>query len=251
VNRLAGRVAAVTGSSRGIGRAIAAAFLAEGARVIVNSRQAEAAAATARELGSDTRGVAADVSMPEGAQAVVQAALETFGRLDVMVPNAGINIVKPAVDYAPEEWRGILATNLDGVFYCAQAAGRAMLEQRSGSIISIASVLSYSAFPQRAAYAAAKGGLLMLTKVLAVEWAAAGVRVNAIAPGYVATDMVKGLAGEGKVDLPAVRRRTPMGRLATPEEIAKAAVFLASDEASFITGETLVVDGGWLAYGWV
>jgi NAD(P)-dependent dehydrogenase (short-subunit alcohol dehydrogenase family) len=251
VNRLAGRVAAVTGSSRGIGRAIAAAYLAEGAQVVVNSRQAEAAAAAAHELGSNAAAVAADVSTAEGARALVQAAIDHFGRLDVMVANAGINIVKDAVDYEPEEWRRVLATNLDGVFYCAQAAGRLMLAQGSGSVISIASVTSFNAFPRRAAYATAKAGLVMLTKVLASEWASGGVRVNAIAPGYVRTDLVQGLADRGQIDLAAVQRRTPMGRLAEPAEIASAAIFLASDEASFITGETLVVDGGWLAYGWV
>jgi NAD(P)-dependent dehydrogenase (short-subunit alcohol dehydrogenase family) len=251
VNRLAGRVAAVTGSSRGIGRAIAAAYLAEGAQVIVNSRQADAAAATARELGDNAAGVGADVSTAEGARALVQGAIDHFGRLDVMVANAGINIVKDAVDFEPEEWRRVMATNLDGVFYCAQAAGRLMLEQGSGSVISIASVTSFNAFPRRAAYATAKAGLVMLTKVLAAEWGSAGVRVNAIAPGYVRTDLVQGLADGGQLDLGAVQRRTPLGRLAEPAEIASAAVFLASDEASFVTGETLVVDGGWLAYGWV
>ena len=251
MNRLAGQVAAVTGSSRGIGRAIAAAYLAEGARVVVNSRQSEAAAATARELGDNAVGVAADVSTAEGAQAVVQGAIDHFGRLDVMVANAGINIVKDAVDYAPEEWRRVLATNLDGVFYCAQAAGRLLVPQGSGSVISIASVTSYNAFPRRAAYATAKAGLVMLTKVLASEWASRGVRVNAIAPGYVRTDLVQGLADQGQLDLGAILRRTPMGRLAEPDEIARAAIFLASDEASFVTGETLVVDGGWLSYGWV
>jgi len=251
VKRLAGRVAAVTGSSRGIGRAIAAAYLAEGAKVVVNSRQSEAAAATARELGEGAAAVAADVSTADGARALVQAAIDHFGRLDVMVANAGINVVKNAVDFEPEEWRRVMATNLDGVFYCAQAAGRLMLEQGSGSVISIASVTSFNAFPRRVAYATAKAGLVMLTKVLAAEWGAGGVRVNAIAPGYVRTDLVQGLADGGQLDLAAVQRRTPMGRLAEPAEIAGAAVFLASDEASFITGETLVVDGGWLAYGWV
>ncbi|HEX6350144.1 MAG TPA: SDR family NAD(P)-dependent oxidoreductase [Candidatus Dormibacteraeota bacterium] len=251
MSRLQGRVAAITGSSRGIGRAIAEAYLAEGARVVVNSRHAEAAAATARELGADAEGVAADVSTPEGAQALVEAALRRFGRLDIMVANAGINIVKDAIDYRPEEWRQVLATNLDGVFYSAQAAGKVLMEQGSGSVIVVASVTSFNAFPQRVAYATAKAGVVMMTKVLAVEWAPRGVRVNAIAPGYVSTDLVKGLIDSGRVDTAAVQRRTPMGRMAGPEEIATTAVFLASDEAGYITGETIAVDGGWLAYGWV
>jgi 3-oxoacyl-[acyl-carrier protein] reductase len=251
MSRLAGKVAAVTGSSRGIGRAIAAAYAAEGARVVVNSRDPATADGAARELGGEAIGVGADVSGPEGAQALVAAALEGFGRLDVLVANAGINIVKDAVDYTPDEWRQVLGVNLDGVFFCAQAAGRAMLKQGSGSVISIASVTSFNAFPRRAAYATSKAAVAMLTKVLAVEWAAGGVRVNAIAPGFVRTDMVQGLADAGKLDLGAVEKRTPMGRLAAPEEIAKAAVFLASDDASYITGETLLVDGGFVAYGFL
>jgi len=251
VSRLAGKVAAVTGSSRGIGRAIAAAYLAEGARVVVNSRDPATAAAAARELGGEAVGVGADVSRPEGAQALVAAALESFGRLDVMVANAGVNIVKDAVDYTHDEWRQVLGVNLDGVFFSAQAAGRAMLAQGSGCVISIASVTSFNAFPRRAAYATSKAAVAMLTKVLAIEWAAAGVRVNAIGPGFVRTDMVQGLADAGKLDLGAVEKRTPMGRLGAPEEIAKAAVFLASDDASYITGETLLVDGGFVAYGFL
>lgn len=247
---LEGRVAAVTGSTRGIGRAIAGAFLAEGARVIVNSRDAEAAAATARELGGGTAFVGADVSTPEGAQAVVDTAMERFGKLDIMVANAGVNVVRDAVDYTPEEWRRVLSTNLDGVFFCAQRAGRVMLRQGAGCVIAIASVTSFNAFPKRAAYSTSKAGVAMLTKVLAAEWAGQGVRVNAIAPGYVHTDLIEGLRQAGQVDLEALRRRTPMGRLAEPGEIARVAVFLASEAASYVTGTTLLVDGGWVAYGY-
>lgn len=249
--KLEGRVAAVTGSTRGIGRAIAETFLAEGARVVVNSRHRDAAEAAAGELGANAVAVAADVSTPDGAQALIDGALARFGRLDILVANAGINIVRDAVDYTPEEWRTVLGTNLDGVFYSAQRAGRAMLEQGSGCVIAIASVTSFNAFPRRAAYATSKAAVAMLVKVLASEWAAAGVRVNAIAPGCVHTDLIEGLRQEGKVDLDALTRRTPMGRLATPDEVGRVAVFLASDDASYITGETLLVDGGWVAYGYV
>ncbi len=248
--RLSGKVAAITGSSRGIGRAIAEAFLAEGARVVVNSRSAEQASAVARELGDDCAGVGADISSAAGAKAVVDAALNAFGRLDVMVANAGINVVEDAVSLSPEDWERIIAVNLSGVFYVAQAAGRVMLEQRRGSVISIASVTSFNAFPRRVAYTTSKAGVAQMTKVLAVEWAP-HVRVNAIAPGYVRTDLVEGLVKEGRLDIPSLERRTPMGRLAEPAEIAKVAVFLASEDAGYITGETLLVDGGWVAYGFV
>lgn len=242
-------MAAVTGSTRGIGRAIAEAFMAQGASMVINSRSREAAERAAAELGDQARGVVADVGTPEGAQAVVDAALHHFGRLDVMVCNAGINVVKDTVELTPEEWRSVLTTNLDGVFFSAQRAGRAMLAQGSGCVIAIASVTSFNAFPRRAPYATSKAGVAMLVKVLAAEWAAHGVRVNAIAPGYVRTDLVEGLEREGKLDFATIERRTPMGRLAEPEEIARVAVFLASDDASYVTGETLAVDGGWIAYG--
>ena len=248
--RLAGRVAAVTGSTRGIGRAIAAAFAAEGAHVVVNSRTEAAARAAAAELGGSAIGVGADVSTPDGAQTLVDTTVAHFGRLDVAVANAGVNIVRPAVDLTPEEWRAVLATNLDGVFYTAQRAGRRMIAQGSGCVLAIASVTSFNAFPQRAPYAASKAAVAMLTKVLAAEWAAAGVRVNAIAPGYVRTDMIEELRKAGRLDMEAIARRTPMGRLAEPEEVARLAVFLASDEASYVTGETVLVDGGWAAYGY-
>ncbi len=247
---LAGKVAVVTGSSRGIGRAIAGAFLTAGARVVVNSRHAAAAERTARELGGDCIGVAADVSSPEGAQALIRAAVERFGRLDIAVANAGVNVVNDAVDVSYDEWQLIIGTNLTGVFLTAQAAGRVMLEQGSGCVISIASVTSFNAFPRRVAYATSKAGVAMMTKVLAVEWAP-GVRVNAIAPGYVRTDLIEGLREEGKLDVGQLERRTPLGRLAEPAEVARVAVFLASDDAAYITGETLLVDGGWVAYGYV
>jgi len=250
MGRLEGRVAVVTGSTRGIGRAIAEASLAEGARLVINSRSAEAAAAAASELGGEVVGVGADVSDAVGAQLLVDAAVKHFGRLDIMVCNAGRSIVRESLDLEPEEWRSVLALNLDGVFYCAQRAARVMLPQGGGCILSIASIASFNAFPRRAAYNTSKAGVAMLTRVLATEWAPA-VRVNAIAPGYVRTDLIEELRQSGQLDYEAVTRRTPMGRLGETHEIAAAAVFVASPDASFMTGETLVIDGGWNAYGFV
>ena len=247
--RLAGRVAVVTGSSRGIGRAIAESYLAEGAGVVVNSRSVETAQAVARDLGADALGVGADVSTAAGAGALVEAAVARFGRLDVMVANAGMNVVEDAARLRSEDWERVIALNLSGVFYSAQAAGRVMLQQGSGCVISIASVTAFEAFPRRAAYASSKAAVEHLTKVLAIEWAPT-IRVNAIAPGYVRTDLIEDLREQGKVDFAELERRTPMRRLAEPSEVARVAVFLASDDASYITGDTLLVDGGWVAYGY-
>lgn len=246
--KLKGRVAVVTGSSRGIGRAIAEAFAGEGASVVVNSRSAKTAHATAAEIGKDVLGLAADVSTEEGAQSLIDETLEFFGRVDVLVNNAGQSMVRDSLELSAADWRSTLDLNLTAPFLCSQRAARAMLEGRGGVIINIASVTSFAAFPRRLAYATTKAGLVMLTRVMASEWAPK-VRVNAIAPGFIETDLVRALEGEGKLDFAALRKRTPMGRLGTPEEIAKTAVFLASDDASYITGETLVADGGWLAYG--
>lgn len=248
--RLEGRVAVVTGSARGIGRAMVEAFLSEGARVVVNSRSAQASAEAAAQLGPGAVGVEADVATPEGARTLVDSALESFGRLDIAVANAGINVVEDSELLAPADWQRVIDVNLSGAFYTAQAAGRVMLGQGAGCIISTASVTSFNAFPRRVAYAASKAAVVQMTKVLAVEWAPR-VRVNAIAPGYVRTDLIEGLRAEGKLDLEAVAGRTPMRRLAEPAEIARAAVFLASDDAGYITGETLLVDGGWVAYGYI
>ncbi len=248
--KLKDRVAVVTGSTRGIGRAIAEAFIEEGAFVVVNARNAAAVEQAVGELGERAVGMAGDVSTPEAAQALVDRAVSEFGRIDIMVANAGVNVVKDAVDLTPEDWRYVLGVNLDGVFFTAQRAGRAMLAQGSGNVIVIASVTSFGAFPRRAPYATSKAAVAMLVKVLGSEWAERGVRVNAVAPGYVRTDLVDGLRREGKIDIEAVERRTPMRRLAEPAEIARVAVFLASDDASYVTGETLLVDGGWVAYGY-
>ena len=249
--RLEGRRALVTGSSRGIGLAIAKAFLEEGAQVTVNSRDAMTAHAVARDLGEGATGLGGDVANPEVAHALVQQAADAMGGLDILVNNAGRNIVKDTIEITGEEWQSVLDLNLTAPFHCSQEAARVMAAAGRGNIINIASITTFVAFPRRAPYATTKAALLMLTKVLAVEWADKGIRVNAIAPGFVKTALTEGLVKAGKLDFEAVSRRTPMHRLGTEEEIAKAAVFLASDESSYVTGEALAVDGGWLAYGFV
>src|SRR5499433_1340748 len=244
--RLAGKVAAVSGSTRGIGRAIAERFVAEGARVVVNSRSAGSAEAGALEIGGETVGVAAEVSTAAGAQRLVDGALDAFGGLDVMVCNAGIAMPRDSLQISEDDWRRTLDVDLTGVFFCAQRAARVMMARGGGSIVTISSLQAFAPLAGRVAYAAAKGGVVAMTRSLAAEWAPR-VRVNSVAPGYVATPMVMELVAQGRVDPNAVNRRTPLGRMAEPAEVASAVLFLASDEASYITGETIMVDGGWVS----
>jgi NAD(P)-dependent dehydrogenase (short-subunit alcohol dehydrogenase family) len=248
--RLAGRTAVVTGSTKGIGLAIARAFAGEGARVVVNARGVADCEAVAREIG----GVAlpADLSRPEEVRRLArEAAAALGGVVDILVNNAGQPRVAPSVDLAEADYRTTLELNLNAAFLLSQEVGRGMLARRRGAVINISSINGTVPFPHRLAYCVSKAGLNMLTRVLAIEWAASGVRVNAIAPGYVETEIVKGLTARGILNREALARRTPMGRLGEPEEIAAVAVFLASDEASYITGEIVTADGGWSAYGYV
>lgn len=248
--RLRDRVAVVTGSTRGIGRAIAERFAREGARVVVNSRSATEAEQAAGAIGRGALGLAGDVATEEGCRALIEGALAAAGRLDVLVNNAGTSIVHRAEELPLADWRHVLDLNLTGAFICAQLAGREMLRRGSGCVVNIGSVAAFTSTPGRVAYCASKAGMMMMTKVMAAEWAPT-VRVNAVLPGFVETDLVSSLEAEGSLDLSAIRRRTPFGRLGRTEEIAAAAVFLASEEASYVTGGLLAVDGGWLAYGFV
>lgn len=251
--RLEGKVAVVTGSSGGIGEAIATRFAQEGASVIVNSREAERAERVAAALvaaGHQAAGVAGDVRDPEQASALADAAVERFGGLDVWVNNAGVNVIKPALELEPDEWRRVIDTNLSGCFFGSQAAARHMVPRGAGAIIQIGSIFGELGLPRRSPYTAAKHGLIGLTKVLAAEWARDGVRVVCLDPGYVAAGLgIKSQTRGGAFTAEDIERRTPMGRFARPEEVASVAVFLASDEASYVTGTHVTVDGGWVAYG--
>lgn len=251
---LQGRTAVVTGSTKGIGRAIALAYARAGMRVVVNSRSEAECRATAADLrlaGGDAVPLAADLSDAEGARAFARRAAEVLGAIDVLVNNAGQTMVAPSELLAEADWRRTLELNLTACFVLSQEVGRGMLEQKRGSIINVSSITGRLAFPRRLAYCVSKAGVDMLTKVLAIEWAPHGVRVNAIAPGYVETEMVRDLAAREILAKERLEARTPLGRLGTPAEVAETALFLASDASSYVTGTVIPVDGGWSAYGYL
>jgi NAD(P)-dependent dehydrogenase (short-subunit alcohol dehydrogenase family) len=247
---LEGKVAIVTGSTRGIGRAIAEGMAGAGAAVIVNGRTAEAVKAAASEIaaaGGKCHAVPADVSNAADVERLIKTTVSTFGRFDILVNNAGISPYFKAAETVTEaEFDDIMRVNLKGVFLCCQAAGRIMIPQKSGRIINISSIAGQVALPKLLAYTTAKGAINQLTRVLAVEWARYGIRVNAIAPAYVKTDLTKGLRDNPKLRDDLIRR-VPLGRLGEASEVAGAAIYLASDAASYATGHVLNIDGGWLA----
>ena len=247
---LEGKVAIVTGSSRGIGRAIAEGLAGAGAAVTVNGRDAETTQAAASAIvaaGGQSLAVAADVSNSTDVDRLIDATLERFRRLDILVNNAGISPYYKAAETMTEtEWDEIMRVNLKGAFLCCHAAGRVMIPQESGRIINISSIGGTVALPRLLAYCSAKGAINQLTRVLAVEWAPHHILVNAIAPGFIETDLTKGLR-ENPKHLDSLIRQVPLGRLGQPGEIVGAAIYLASDAASYVTGQLLSVDGGWLA----
>jgi 3-oxoacyl-[acyl-carrier protein] reductase len=242
---LSGKSAVVTGGSRGIGRAIVLRLATQGADVAFSYKGNEAAAkATAAEVGKLGRKAVpmqGDAADPAAAEALIKAALEAFGKVDILVNNAGITRDDLIMRMSPEAWREVLETNLFGAFYAIKAVTRPMLKAKGGRIVNITSVSGQAGQMGQANYSAAKAGLIGLTKATARELASRGITCNAVAPGFVLTELTQDLPDALKQELTA---RTPLGRFGTTEEIATAVAFFASDEAAFITGQVLAVDGG-------
>lgn len=249
--RLDGKVAVVTGSARGIGRAVAERLAAAGAHVVIADRdEAEAAVASAaiQKSGGKASAIALDVTDRDQLAEVVERLYAVHGRIDVLVNNAGIVRNAPAAEMSLDDWQSVIDIDLGGVFHCSQAFGRRMIGDGRGAIVNISSICGeVTVYPQpQVSYNAAKAGVNLLTKSLAVEWAKLGVRVNAVAPGYVGTEMT--LRGRSNAEwFDTWMRMTPMGRLGEPREIANAVLFLAADASSYITGTVLTVDGGYTA----
>ena len=238
------KVAIVTGASRGIGREIALALAANGAKVVVSARNSEALAALVDEInsqGGDAAAVAGDVSLELDASNLVNQAIATYGRIDILVNNAGITRDGLLVRMKSEDWDAVLDTNLKGAFLCTKAVAKPMSKQRAGRIINISSVVGEMGNAGQANYCASKAGLLGLTKSVAKELARRNVTVNAITPGFIVTDMTDGMTDKARE---AMIEQIPLGRLGESADIANAVLFLASDQSSYITGQVLGINGG-------
>jgi NAD(P)-dependent dehydrogenase (short-subunit alcohol dehydrogenase family) len=248
--RLDGRVALITGGAGGLGLIFARALAGVGADVALLGRRAEAAqsaaGAVAQEFGRRTLSVAADVTDPEQVRAAVAHVHDQLGRLDILINSAGVNIRRPSVEFSLEDWRKVIDINLTGSFICAQAAAPAMIESGWGRVINISSMLGMVGLGERPAYTAAKGGVIQLTRTMALEWAKHKVTVNALAPGPFGTEMNRPLM-ENPAAYRAFADKIPLNRWGETEELAGPIVFLASEASSFMTGAVLTVDGGWTA----
>ena len=247
---LEGKVAVVTGAGRGIGRRVATAYAEAGADVALVSRtmeQVETAATEIRALGVRALPIEADVGVPEDVERLVATAVEEMGKLDILVNNAGINHRAPTLDFDLADFDRVLDVNLRGVYYASQKAAQQMVAQGGGGrIINTTSLASHMGVPGLSAYAASKGGVAMIIRVMAVEWAQEGITVNGISPGYIATSLTQPLRDDEERN-EWILSRIPMKRWGTPEDMAGLYVFLASEAASYITGQLFPVDGGWLA----
>jgi len=250
---LQGKTAVVTGASRGIGKAIALQFAREGANILFNylehAEEAERTAAEIQQMGVRAVHMQGDVRREDSVRVLFDRAAQEFESIDVLVNNAGAGLTKPFLSMQMDDWDSMLNMHLKGVFLACQLAGESMQRKNSGSIINIASVAGQLALPHRVIYSTVQSGKMMFTKALACEWAPFGIRVNCIAPGTILTDLVRRNFERGLLDGSKVLERTPAGRFGETSEVASAALFLASPQASYVTGQVLFVDGGWTSWG--
>jgi len=253
--RFPDRIALVTGASRGIGRDIALALAREGADVAVTATTqdgAEATAAAIRALGRRALALACRVERAADVTAAFAAVRDALGPVDLLVNNAGVSAPVPLLDMSEENWDLHMDVNAKSVFLCSQAAVRQMREaKRGGCIVNIGSIVGQNAIPQTLGYCTSKAAVDHMTRVLAIELARHRIRVNCVAPGYIHTEMLDVLVEAGKFSLEAIERRTPQRRLGSGEDVARAVCYVASDEAGFMTGQIVTVDGGWTAYGYL
>jgi len=244
----------VTGAGRGIGRAIALAFAGKGAAVAVNAAHSETAgstADTARQCGGRVIPVVADVRDEDQVNGMINRVVNEFGKIDILVNNAGVSQpLLPFIEQDMEDFDRTIAINLRGTYLCCRAAAKGMIERESGNIVNIASITGHTGAPMRTAYASSKAAVVNLTMVLAAELGKYNINVNSVSPGYVLTDIVKGFLEQGKINEEAILKRTPLGRMSTPEDIANVVLVPASPEARSIHGADLLVDGGWTANGY-
>lgn len=253
---LKNQIVFITGAASGIGLAMAHAFASNQCRLAlldIDPVALETAVQSLQQANPGLQVVAlnAAVNDEQAVDAAFDQVLKSWGRIDVLLNNAGISMNCPTLELPSDQWRKAMDINVNGVFYCAQRAGRIMVDQGSGVILNMSSMYGTVAAPERAAYCTSKAAVAMLTKVLAIEWGAQGVRVNAIAPGYVRTALVDDLVSKGRMDLDALVHRTPSRRLGTTDDIAALALFMASAGASFMNGHVAVSDGGWSAYSYI
>ncbi len=247
---LEGKVAIVTGAGTGIGKGIATAMAESGARVVLAGRtrsRLEETEETIRGFGGEAQVVEADVSDREGRKSLVSAVLDAWKQIDILVNNAGVNVRTPPEDYREDDWDRVVNTNLKGTFFLTQLVARHMIERKYGKIIHIASLATITGIPLIPAYTAAKGGIGSLTYQLAIDWARYNINVNSICPGYIRTPLTRPVEESERGAY--ILNRVPAGRWGEPEDIAGTAVFLAAPASDFLTGQLIVVDGGWMAGG--